>query len=436
MKYYLAIDIGATSGRHILGHFDNNELKIEEIYRFDTPLVQDGNGHAYWDVDKLFAYVKEGMKKAKELNKIPSRIGIDTFGVDYALLDENNSRIGNITSYRDIRTRQAKKELLTPEKEFELTGIQPNEFNSCYQLYCDYKSGKLEKAKTIIFLPSYLGYLLTGTLQNELSILSTGALLTPGGKSYSKEMLDNLGLKESQFPPIVEAGTSLGKLLPEIEKEVGYQSEVIASLEHDTAAAFFGSGAKKGDILLSSGTWSLLGILLDEPIATKEAYEASFTNELSFPNEVRFLKNIIGMWIINNLVRELKLDSVLGAVKEASKEESRQYKFTFDASDSSLLNPLSMKDAIYDLLRKDGHELPSSIGELFYCAYHSLAKAYDTAIKGIEKITNKKASSIYIFGGGVKAEVLNKLTEEVTGLKVNRGPSEATAIGTLLVISK
>ena len=436
MKYYLAIDIGATSGRHILGHYENDELKIEEIYRFNTPLVQLGSGHAYWDVDKLFFYVKEGMKKAKELNKIPSRIGIDTFGVDYALLDENNVRIGNVTSYRDTRTKKAKKEFLTPEKEFSLTGIQPNEFNTCYQLYCDYKEGKLKNAKTIIFLPSYLGYLLTGSLQNELSILSTGALLSPGGDSYSKEILDSLELNESQFPPIVKSGTSLGKLLPEIEEEVGYQSEVIASLEHDTASAFFGSGAKKGDILLSSGTWSLLGTILDKPIATKEAYDALFTNELSFPKEVRFLKNIIGMWIINNLVNELKLNSVLDAVNLASKEESKNYRYTFDASSSDLLNPSSMKEAILNLLKQNGYPLPENDGELFYCAYHSLAKAYDIAIKGIEAITNKKASSIYVFGGGVKAEILNKLTEEVTGLKVVRGPSEATAIGNLLVISK
>lgn len=436
MKYYLAVDVGATSGRHILGHYENGKLEIEEIYRFDTPLIQEGNGHAHWDVDKLFHYVKEGMKKAKELGKIPCRMGIDTFGVDYALLDENDTRIGDVTSYRDIRTKKAKEEFLTPEKEFELTGIQPNEFNTCYQLYCDYKNGKLDKAKTIILLPSYLCYLLTGVKQNELSILSTGAILTPGGRSYSKEILSSLNLKEEQFPPIVTAGTCLGKLLPAIEKEVGYQVDVYATLEHDTAAAFFGSEGKKGEVLLSSGTWSLLGTILDEPISNKLAYESSFTNELSFPNEVRFLKNIIGMWIINNLVSELKLNSVLDAVRLASLESSKEYKYTFDASSSELLNPSSMKNTILSLLKQNNNPLPKDDGELFYCAYHSLAKAYAVAIEGLEKITNKKVSSIRVFGGGVKAEVLNKLTEEVSSLEVIRGPSEATAIGNLLAISQ
>ena len=432
MRYTLAIDIGATSGRHILAHREDGELVLEEIFRFETPLIQEGEGHCHWDVEKLFSHILEGMKKAKEIGKIPECIGIDTFGVDYALLDKQGNRVAEITSYRDERTSLAKKTMSTPKQMFLETGIAPNAFNTAYQLYCDKQSGLLSKASEMILLPNYLAYRLTGKKSNELSILSTTALLDSRTEEYSPFVLGQLGLTPSFFSKKVIAGTPLGYLLPEIEKEVGYSSLVKASLHHDTGAAFFGAGAQKGEVLISSGTWSLLGTILDHAIVNERAYEAGFTNELSRPHEVRFLRNIMGMWLINLLKKEKGIESF--SLITAMAEEGSAYQESFDAGDESLLNPSSMEEAILALLKKENRPLPKNDGELFYCVYHSLAKSYAKAIADMEEITGEKFQAVRIFGGGVKAKILNRLTELETGKTVIEGPSEATAIGNLLSI--
>ena len=434
MKYFLAVDIGATSARHILAHYQNGELALEEIYRFRTPLIQEGEGHCHWDVEVLFKEILAGMKKAKELGKVPSSMGIDCFGVDYALLDRNDERIGLVQSYRDVRTFQAQKDFMTPEGLFLATGVFPQNFDSAYQLYCDKQSGKLAKAKTFMMLPSYLCYLLTGVKQNELSSLSTSVLLDARNGAPCKEVFSALGIDESLLAPIVPAGTKLGFLLQEIQNEVGYDCEVYATLEHDTAAAFFASGAQEGDVLLSSGTWSLLGRVLPSPIISEAAYQAGFTNELSHPGEVRFLQNIMGMWIVNRLKDELKISSFPEIT--ASAERSMSYPGVFDVTDGRLSNPESMKERVESLLAEKGHENPKTYGELFYSVYHSLALGYKGAIANMEKLTGSKAKAICVFGGGVNAEILNSLTEKETGLPIRRGPSEATAIGNLLCFAR
>lgn len=434
MKYFLAVDIGATSARHILAHYQDGELALEEIYRFRTPLIQEGEGHCHWDVEVLFQEILFGMKKAKESGKIPASMGIDCFGVDYALLDQNDERIGLVQSYRDVRTFQAQKEFLTLEGLFLSTGVFPQNFDSAYQLYCDKQSGKLTKAKTFMMLPSYLCYLLTGVKQNELSSLSTSALLDARNATPSKEIFSALGLNESILAPIVPAGTKVGSLREEIQSEVGYDCEVYATLEHDTAAAFFASGAQEGDALLSSGTWSLLGRVLPSPIISEAAYKAGFTNELSHPGEVRFLQNIMGMWIINRLKDELKIASFPEITSSA--DAGKSYPGVFDVTDGRLSNPESMKDCVESLLEEKGYEKPKTHGELFYSVYHSLALGYKGAIENMEKLTGSKVKAVCVFGGGVNAEILNSLTEKETGLPVRRGPSEATAIGNLLCFAK
>ncbi len=429
MKYYLAVDIGATSARHILAHYEGGELKLEEIHRFKTPLVQEGEGHCHWDVNILFEEILKGMKKAKELGKIPFSMAVDCFGVDYALLDENDALIGDVRSYRDVRTFQAQKEFMTMESLFMATGVYPQNFDSAYQLYCDRKDGKLSKAKTFMMLPSYLCYLLCGVKQNELSSLSTSALLDARWGKPCQEVFDALGLETSILAPIVSAGTRLGHLLPSIQEEVGYDCEVYATLEHDTAAAFYASGAKEGEVLLSSGTWSLLGMVCSYPSISMKVYKAGFTNELSHPGKIRFLQNIMGMWIINRLKDELAIAS-FGEITSGA-ENGKTYQGTFDVTDGRLSNPSSMKQAVLDLLQENGCSAPKDNGELFYSVYHSLALGYKRAIENMMTLTGCKFNGICVFGGGVNAEILNKLTEEVTGLKVRRGPSEATAIGNL-----
>ena len=433
-KYYLAIDVGATSGRHILAHRNAaGTLEIEEIYRFTTPLVQEENEHCYWDVEKLFQEVLAGLKKAKELGKIPSRIGIDTFGVDYALLDAQDHLVGHVRSYRDARTASFRESFLSPKRVYELTGIQPHAFDTVYQLAADQASGKLQKASQAIMLPSYLAYLLTGKKQNELSILSTSALMDSRTYTFVPEIINALGITADFFPNPIEAGTKIGAFTAKVAEEVGYQADVYAALEHDTAAAFFGSGAKAGDALLSSGTWSLLGVVLDQPIVTEESYRLGLTNELSHRHEVRFLENITGMWLINRLMKEdPEKPDILTVVKEA--EASQAYEGTLDVLEERLMNPESMKEMVDALLKENGCPAPKTFGERYYAIYHSLALCYRDAIRKLEAMTGKNFSALCVFGGGSKNHFLNELTSKVAALPVHTGPSEATAIGNILSI--
>ena len=436
MNYYLAIDIGATSGRHILAYRNEaGTLEIEEIYRFTTPLVKDGPTSCYWDIDVLFQDVLNGLKKAKELGKIPSRIGIDTFGVDYALLDEKDCLLGHIRSYRDERTNAMKKTFLTPERIYQLTGIQPHAFDTVYQLADDWRRGKLFKAKAAMMLPSYLAYLLTGIKQNELSILSTSALMDSRTFTFRKEILEALGLKESFFPNPIEAGNLIGPFSKKIQETIGYQADVYAALEHDTASAFYGSEALEGEALLSSGTWSLLGAILPQPIITKESFEAGLSNEFSHRHEVRFLRNIAGMWLINTLMRQdPDRPDILSVVEKAKK--GSDYPGRFDPEDERLMNPIDMKETIKTLLLEGNYPEPKDFGEYYYAIYLSLAYAYSDAIERLEKMTEKKFHAIRVFGGGSKNLFLNELTSKITNLPVYVGPSEATAMGNILSIEE
>jgi len=432
MSYRLAIDIGASSGRHILVHEEDGHVVLEELYRFTTPLFEK-DGHFFWDVEALFREVVAGLKAAAQKGRIPERIGIDTFGVDYALLDGDDRLLSPIVSYRDERTLVAKKEFLTPETVFKETGIQPQSFDSVYQLYCDKKSGLLAKAKTLMFLPSYLAYRLSGVKQNERSILSTSALYDGGRNAYSSLILSSLGLKEEFFPPILEAGSKIGPLRGDVAKEIGYQADVYAALEHDTASAFYGSNAKANDVLISSGTWSLIGCVLKTPIVSQAVYESGFTNELSHQGEVRFLKNVTGMWMVNRLLKECpQYHGVIEAVEQA---RYSTYSGVFDATDPSLLNPKDMKASLLALLKKSQAPAPKNDEDIFYSVFHSLAVCYANAVKEMERLTGRQFTAILIFGGGSKNELLNELTSKETRLPVYRGPVEATALGNIRSIS-
>ncbi len=434
MKYLLAVDIGATSARHVLGHRDTKtgEMVLEEIYRFKTPLVELGGGHCYWDVHKLFEEIVIGLKKAKEIGKVPSKIGIDSFGVDYALLGENGELVDRVISYRDDRTVEAKKNFLSPEILFEKTGIYPHAFNTIYQLFDDKETGRLQKAKEAMMLPSYLVYLLTGIKQNEISILSTSGLLDSRTNSFEPSLLQELGLDSSFFPNPVAGGTKIGGFCKEIEEEVGYNADVYCVLEHDTASAFYGSKTPQGYAYLSSGTWSLFGAMLHKPIVTKEAFQKSFSNELSRPGEVRFLSNIMGMWVVNRLLLEMpEVKNVIEAVKLS---EASTYMDYFPMADQRLFNPKSMKEAVLTLLKeKDAQEIKTP-GDLFRSVYLSLAYSYKEALLGLEEMTGEKFKGISIFGGGVQNRFLDNLVSEIVLRPVYLGPSEATSLGNLLLM--
>lgn len=432
MKYYLAIDIGATSGRHILGHFENGELKIEEIYRFKTGLISQ-EGHCYWDISSLLYDVVEGLKVAKKLNKIPERIGIDTFGVDYVLLDKEDHPITPIFSYRDGRGNAMRDRIKEDNFLFQQTGIQPNGYNTIFQLFDDYKIGRLQKASTLLMLPSFIAFYLTGVKQNEISILSTSGLYDVSSLSFSKSILRKLQIDESFFGYIIPSGTKISSIKEEICREIGYSCDVYASLEHDTASSFFGSRATEEQILLSSGTWSLLGALLPSPIINKEVLDSKFSNEIGYHNQIRFLQNITGMWLINQVLEEEnKAISIVDAVNLA--EASSSYQGIFDIDDQGLTSPEHISQKIRMLLKLNGYESPKTNGELYYAIFHSMAFTYKIAINRLKALTKRDYSQICIFGGGSKNLLLNRLIEEQTGLKVTTGPVESTAIGNILSI--
>jgi rhamnulokinase len=285
-----------------------------------------------------------------------------------------------------------------------------------------------------MLLPSYLVYLLTGVKQNERSILSTTALLDSRTGDFSAPVLKELGINKDLFGKVVEPGSYVGPLRFEMAEAIHYTCDVFASFEHDTAAAFFGSEANKGEALLSSGTWSLLGAMNDKPIISEASYKAGFTNEGSRKGETRFLKNIMGMWIINRLKGEAERPlSILEIVDKARK--GADYTGTFDATDASLFSPDNMKEAVLSLLKKGGNKTPKNDEELYYSVYHSLALTYASSIKELESLTGEKYKGLCIFGGGSKNLFLNELTEKATGLKVHVGPAEATAMGNIYAIT-
>ena len=432
MTYYLAIDIGATSGRHIIGYYLKNELIIEEIYRFQTKIIKE-NDHFYWDIDDLFENVLKGLQVAKELKKIPSRIGIDTFGVDYVLLDADLEAIYPVYSYRDNRGYRVMQSLNSNEEMFFLTGVQPLGYNTIYQLLDDKRTGRLKNAKHFLMLSSYLTYLLTGVLNNEYSSLSTTGIIDTRTKRPVDKIMNMLNVKRDFLVKPIASGTLIGKFKDAIAKTVGYQAQVYASLQHDTASSFFGSNAKDDSILLSSGTWSLIGVNLIHPIINESAYRDGLSNELGIKNTIRFLKNITGMWLINELIKEnTKHIDIKEAVLLA--EANRHYDGTFNVNDQTLHSPKNLKQKIIKLLLASGYQEPGNDGELYFSVFHSLALLYNKTILDLEKITKKKYQTITVFGGGVKNELLNNLIEEITGLKVIKGPIESTALGNIMSI--
>lgn len=433
MNYYLAIDIGATSGRAILGFFKDNEINLEEIYRFDGYLIKKDD-HLFWDTKKIYEHMLIALKKCKELNKRPFSLGIDTFGVDYALLDKNNKLIRDIYSYKDHRTIKSKKELerkISINELYSKTGIAPQVFNTIYQLYDDKMNNLLDKVDSIMFLPCYLGYLLTGVKYNELSIASTSGLINKNSFDYDNEILDLLNLKKDHFAPFKKNHEVIGNLKEEIIDIVGFDLKVVNVISHDTGTGVYGSKVNIDEMFLSSGTWSLIGVLKDNYDTSNFSLDFGFTNELNDINKVRYLKNIVGMNIVNSVNNEQKEVLPITQVVELAKK-GIEYKNIFDPTLNEFLSPESMEKEIYKYFDKKKIYRPSNLSELYFCIYNSLAHAYAKSIREIEEITNHKYKKIVIFGGGSKNQFLNELTAKLSGLEVIVGPSEATSIGNIM----
>ncbi|MBQ7236971.1 MAG: rhamnulokinase [Clostridia bacterium] len=432
-KYYLAIDIGASSGRHILGWLDNGKLNLEEIYRFKNGATNLGD-KLVWDVKSLFSSIVAGLKKCKEIGKIPSSIGIDTWGVDYALLDENDELISEVYSYRDDRTQKVIDEVhlvVSEDETYKRTGIQKQVFNTIYQLYCDKKSGKLDKAKTFLMMPDYLHFLLTGVKKNEYTNASTTGLLNAKTREWDYEILDKLGINKGIFSPLSLPGSIVGELKPEIVNEVGFTATVCLPATHDTASAVMAVPNDKMPLYISSGTWSLMGIETPNENTDNVARAAGFTNEGGYGKSVRFLKNIMGLWMIQCIKKEYNDKySFTDFVDEAKKVEN--FNSTVDVNDLSFFAPESMISAVKAYCEKTNQKVPNTVGEIVLCVYSSLAKSYKEAVEQIEEITGEKFNEINIVGGGCQNVLLNELTAKMTGRTVVAGPVEATATGNLL----
>ena len=426
--YHLAIDIGASSGRHILGSLVEGKLVLEEIYRFENN-IKNQNGTLVWDIESLTTEVIAGIAKCKELNKIPETVAIDTWGVDYVLLDADKKEILPAVAYRDSRTEGIPEEIdeiIPRAKLYEITGIQPINFNTVYQLYCDKKSGKLENAKHFLMMPEYLSFKLTGKMKNEYTNATTGAFVNAVTKQRDAELLDKLGIKMEIFTELSLPKTVVGGFADEIKDKVGFDSTVILCPSHDTASAVAACPVGDNGVYISSGTWSLIGTENTVPILTQEAMEGGFTNEGGIDYRYRFLENIMGMWLFQNIRRNLdkkySYDQMMNMAMESN------YKKLIDPNAKEFTAPENMIEAIRGYLGEP--ELP--IGDVLSSVYHSLANSYNEAVKTIERISGKSIDLINIIGGGSKDSYLNKLTKEYTGKRVLAGPTEATAIGNLI----
>ncbi len=433
-KYYLAIDIGASSGRHILGWMENGKLVLEEVHRFKNGAEKKGN-KLVWDHESLFSSIVEGLKKCKEVGKIPYSIGIDTWGVDYALLDEKDNLIGEIYSYRDDRTLSIIDEvhsIVSEKQAYERTGIQKQVFNTIYQMYCDKKSGKMAEAKSFLMMPDYLHFRLTGVKKNEYSNASTTGLLNARTREWDYEVIEKLGLKKELFGELSQPGTIVGSLKDEIAKEVGYTANVCLPATHDTASAVMAVPQKGLPLYISSGTWSLMGIETPNENTSEIANESGFTNEGGYNKSVRFLKNIMGLWMIQCIKKEYNDKySFVDFANEARKVHG-VFNSVVDVNDLSFFAPDSMIDAVKNYCKNSGQQIPETVGEIAYCVYASLAECYAKAVDQIENITGVKFNAINIVGGGCQNAVLNELTAIKTGRTVVAGPVEATATGNLL----
>lgn len=438
--YYLAVDIGASSGRHILAHMENGKLQLEEVHRFYNGMSEK-DGELCWDFDALFKEIKTGLKKCKEIGKIPVSIGVDTWGVDFVLLDENDQVLGNTVGYRDDRNQRMDEEVykIIPEKElYARTGIQKAIFNTIYQLMAVKTKHPeyLEKAKTFLMVPDYFHFLLSGVKSNEYTEATTGQLINPYTKEWDMELIEMLGYPTDMFQKVSVPGTILGDLRPELQEEVGFNCKVVLPATHDTGSAVLAVPSNDPDtVYISSGTWSLMGVERMEADCSPASYAHNFTNEGGFQYRFRYLKNIMGLWMIQSVKKELKeergIDLSFGEL--CADAATQTIPSIVDANDERFLAPKNMIKEVQAACAESGQPVPETAGEIASVIYNSLAKCYAATIEEIQEITGKTYDSISIVGGGSNAVYLNELTAKYTGRTVYAGPTEATAIGNLMV---
>ena len=438
---YLAFDIGAGSGRAILGTLDGCKVTLEEIHRFPNEMILR-DGHYYWDINRLFEELMTGLRLCvKKLNIIPASIGIDTWGVDFGLLDGNNQLIGNPFAYRDSLTDEAMEQvfkLIRPKELYTKTGIQFLRFNTLFQLWALNKKfpNHLLQADKLLFIPDLLGYLFTGVIFSEYTIASTSQMLNPKTRNWYPDLLMRLGLPIHILDDIVEPGTHIGTLKPGILSELGINAiSVVAVGAHDTASAIAAIPAEgKNWAYISSGTWSLMGIETDHPILNEASFKYLFTNEGGVGKTIRYLKNITGLWLLQECKKiwdKVEVVSYSDLISQCKKV--KPFQSLVDPDDPIFMNPDNMPAAIREYCLNTGQSAPETIPEFARCIFESLALKYRAVLIQLKEVSPHPIEKIHMIGGGSLNALLCQFTADATGLPVIAGPAEATALGNILV---
>lgn len=439
-KRVLAFDFGASSGRAIIGCFDGDKITLEEVHRFSNDPVSVG-GTVYWDVLRLFYEIKQGIIKAKIAGGFDS-IGIDTWGVDFGLIDSEGKLMENPVHYRDTRTVGLVDEAfktMPKEKLYGITGIQFMELNTLFQLISlkKYRPWMLERADKMLFMPDLFGYMLTGKMCAEYSIASTSQLIDLDKRTWSKEILDAFGIKESVFAPLVQPGTVLGELSKEVCEECGVDPvPVISVCGHDTQSAITSVPCEDGDFaFLSSGTWSLFGTELDKPIVNETSMNINITNEGGFDGSTGFLKNIIGLWLIQESRRQWKREGKEYSYADLEKLalSAEPFKCFIDPDAPEFVPHGNIPERVREFCRKTGQYVPETVGEIMRCIYESLAMKYRLTFEKLRECTERDYPVIHVIGGGTKDGLLCQMTANSCDRTVKAGPIEATVMGNVAV---
>jgi len=440
-KTVLAFDLGASNGRAILGYFRDQKIEMEIVHKFANQAVEV-RGAQYWDILHLFNQMKTGLQKAAQKVKIDS-IGIDSWAVDYALLDRGDNLLSNPYFYRDNRTEGLVEEvtgMISRSEIYEKTGIQFMPINTLYQLYADkkYRPWVLDEANSLLFIPDLLNFFFTGEKCSEYTNASTSQFFNPQTEQWETSILEKLDLPTSILEDIVYPTDRIGMIREEIKKDcsISYNIPVYAVASHDTASAVAATPLKdpEHNAYLSSGTWSLLGMELPEPLISEQSLAANFTNECGINKTIRFLKNICGLWLIQEAKKAWAKEGLDLSYDEIEARAARaEDKFRLDPNADRFLNPDNMVQEIKDYCRDSGQPVPENYGELARGIYESLAQSYREVIEKLEDLVNTDLKQLNVVGGGVRDELLSKFTARTTGRRVVTGPVEATALGNIMV---
>ena len=440
----LAFDLGASNGRAILGKFDGSKLSLDVLHKFENDGITV-NGNDYWDILGLFKEIKTGIRKAvSETDNDITSIGIDTWGVDYGLLDKNDNLLSNLYHYRDNRTDGLMEEIFEklPKNEiYNQTGIQFIWFNTLYQLYSDLKDRPwiLDNAQSLLFTPDLLNFFLTGAKYNELTIASTSQMFNPETKAWADPVFDQLGLPEHLMQEVISPGNTVGTLTDMVKNECKVEGEipVIAVGSHDTQSAIAATPLEDRDksVYISSGTWSLLGMELDAPFINEKSLQKNYTNECGVEDKICFLKNLCGLWLIQECKRSWAKQGLNLSYDDIDKAalDVNENKFTLDPNDVRFKNPSDMPQEIKKYCRETNQPQPENYGETARGIYESLGLSYKAAVETLEDLLDKNIETINMVGGGIKSEISCKFTADITGRKVIAGPAEATAMGNILM---